>query len=90
VDYITPVNGLVDRLPVPMARAAKSLGSADGAPPIELLDGEQLAELLKDLQLGVRTESIEKVDVDEVCLKAFDPGIASAPPPRRPTARVDR
>ncbi len=37
----------------------------DGAPPIDLVDGDQLADKLKDLKLGVSTELIEKVAVDE-------------------------
>jgi restriction system protein len=47
------------------SRGAQEEATRDGAPPIDLIDGEQLADLLKDLQLGVRTEMIEKVDVDE-------------------------
>ncbi len=37
----------------------------DGAPPIDLVDGDQLAEKLKELQLGVKTEMIEKVTVEK-------------------------
>ncbi len=37
----------------------------DGAPPIDLIDGEQLAEKLKELRLGITTEVVEKVTVDE-------------------------
>ena len=47
------------------SRAAQEEATRDGAPPIDLIDGERLAELLKDLRLGVQTEMIEKVDVDE-------------------------
>jgi len=39
--------------------------SRDGAPPIDLVDGNQLAEKLKNLGLGVRIEILEKVIVDE-------------------------
>ena len=46
-------------------RGAQEEATRDGAPPIDLIDGERFAELLKELQLGVRTEMIEKVDVDE-------------------------
>jgi len=46
-------------------RAAQEEATRDGAPPIDLIDGERLAELLKELHLGVQTEMIEKVDVDE-------------------------
>ena len=37
----------------------------DGAPPIDLIDGDQLAEKLKELKLGVITELIENVSVSE-------------------------
>jgi len=36
----------------------------DGAPPIDLVDGEQLGLMLKDLGLGVTTEMVEAVRVD--------------------------
>ena len=35
-----------------------------GAPPIDLVDGEQLAEMLKELSLGVTTERVERVTID--------------------------
>ena len=37
----------------------------DGAPPIDLVDGEHLAEKLKEFGLGIKTEMIEKVTVDK-------------------------
>lgn len=37
----------------------------DGAPPIDLVDGEQLADKLKEFQLGVKTEMVEKVTVNK-------------------------
>lgn len=33
----------------------------DGVPPIDLVDGEQLADKLKELELGVKTKLVEKV-----------------------------
>ena len=36
----------------------------DGAPPIDLVDGNELADKLKDLGLGVGKEMIEIVTVD--------------------------
>lgn len=36
----------------------------DGAPPIDLIDGQQLVEKLKELSLGVKTEVVEKVVID--------------------------
>lgn len=39
----------------------------DGAPPIDLVDGEQLMDKLKELGLGVKTEKIEmeKIKIDQ-------------------------
>ena len=44
---------------------AKREATRDGAPPIDLIDGEQLCELLKDLGLGVetRTRTLEEVKI---------------------------
>jgi len=36
----------------------------DGASPIDLMDGEQLVEKLKELSLGVKTEAVERVIID--------------------------
>lgn len=36
----------------------------DGAPPIDLIDGEQLVQRLKELGLGVKITMIESVEVD--------------------------
>jgi restriction system protein len=36
----------------------------DGAPPIDLVDGDQLADKLKELGLGIKTEVVEEVSVD--------------------------
>lgn len=45
--------------------AALKEAMRDGAPPIDLVDGEQLADKLKELQLGIKTEMIEKVTIDK-------------------------
>jgi restriction system protein len=45
-------------------REAMREATRDGAPAIDLIDGEQLAALLKKLRLGVRTELVEHVTVD--------------------------
>ena len=37
----------------------------DGAPPIDLLDGVEFAAKLKELSIGIRTERIELVHIDE-------------------------
>ena len=44
--------------------AAIKEATRDGAPPIDLVDGDELAEKLKELALGVRTELVERVSVD--------------------------
>jgi restriction system protein len=42
---------------------AKKEATRDGAPPIDLIDGDQLCELLKNLKLGVATKMVEEVAV---------------------------
>jgi len=44
--------------------AAIKEATRDGAPPIDLIDGAELAEKLKELGLGVRTETVEVPRVD--------------------------
>ena len=44
---------------------ASDEATRDGATAIDLIDGDRLCELLKGLSLGVSTEMIEKVTVDE-------------------------
>jgi restriction system protein len=43
---------------------AKREATRDGAPAIDLIDGDQLCDLLKELKLGVRTELVEKMNVE--------------------------
>ena len=45
--------------------AAIKEATRDGAPPIDLVDGEHLAEKLKEFGLGIKTEMIEKVTLDK-------------------------
>jgi restriction system protein len=45
--------------------AAVKEATRDGAPPIDLVDGEKLAEKLKEFQLGIKTQMIEKVTIDK-------------------------
>jgi restriction system protein len=45
-------------------REAIKEATRDGAPPIDLIDGEQLVQRLKDLGLGVTIRMIESVEVD--------------------------
>jgi restriction system protein len=41
----------------------------DGASPIDLMDGDQLADKLKELRLGINTEMVENVHVDSEWFK---------------------
>lgn len=43
---------------------ASQEATRDGAPPIDLIDGEQLIDKLKDLKLGVATRQVEVVEVN--------------------------
>lgn len=54
-------------------REARSEAQRDGAPPIDLLDGDELAVKLKELGIGVRTEleTIEKIIIDEEWYKSL-------------------
>lgn len=45
-------------------KAAIEEANRDGVAPIDLVDGDQLADKLKELSLGVKTELVEKVTVD--------------------------
>ncbi len=45
--------------------AAIKEATRDGAPPVDLVDGDDLAEKLKELNLGVQTEMVEKVSLDK-------------------------
>ena len=49
-------------------RDAVAEATREGAPPIDLIDGDRLADMLKSLKLGVRTEIVERVVVDEAWL----------------------
>ncbi|MGH8901323.1 MAG: restriction endonuclease [Egibacteraceae bacterium] len=52
---------------------AKAEANRAGAPPIDLIDGYQLCDLLKKYQLGVRTTErvVEEVDIDENFLSSL-------------------
>ncbi|MCC9075207.1 restriction endonuclease [Litorilinea aerophila] len=47
------------------SRDAQKEATRDGAPPIDLIDGEQLLDLLKNLELGVQRKVVEKIIIDE-------------------------
>jgi len=53
------------------SREARAEATRDGAPPIDLLDGEQLLDKLKELQLGVAVKMIEEVTVLPEWFKAI-------------------
>ncbi len=52
-------------------RDAIKEATRDGAPPIDLIDGELLCDKLKELKLGVQTELIESVTVKSDWYKAL-------------------
>lgn len=45
--------------------AAIREGTRDGAPAIDMIDGDQLADKLKELGLGIKTEVVEKITVEK-------------------------
>jgi restriction system protein len=45
--------------------SAKKEATRDGAPALDLIDGEQLCKIIKDLKLGVDTKMIEVVEIKE-------------------------
>ena len=52
-------------------RDARKKATRDGAPPIDLIDGELLCEKLKELSLGVVTRVVEEVNVDQTFFSNF-------------------
>jgi len=52
-------------------RDARKEATRDGAPPIDLIDGEQLVEKLKDLRLGVKVTMVENTEVNEEWFKSL-------------------
>ncbi len=51
--------------------AAVKEATRDGAPPIDLVDGDEIAEKLKELALGVKTELVERISVDETWFESL-------------------
>ncbi len=43
----------------------------DGAIPIDLVSGEKLIDMIKELGFGIKTELIEKVEIDEIFYKSI-------------------
>lgn len=52
-------------------RDAKSEASRDGAPPVDLVDGELLTEKMKELGLGVKIKTEEIIQIDKDWFKNF-------------------
>lgn len=51
--------------------AALKEATRDGAPPIDLVNGDELAEKLKEFSLGVKTELVERVSIDQAWFENF-------------------
>lgn len=52
-------------------RDARKEATRDGAPPIDLIDGELLCEKLKEFSLGVKTKIVEEIEIDENFFSKF-------------------
>jgi restriction system protein len=52
-------------------REARKEATRDGAPPIDLIDGEMLCEKLKEFSLGVKTKIVEEVEIDKTFFDKF-------------------
>jgi restriction system protein len=45
----------------------------DGAPPVDLIDGDRLCELLKKYEVGVTTRTVEDVAINIDYFKSLEP-----------------
>ncbi len=56
-------------------KAAQSEATRDGAPPIELINGETLCDLLKEHKLGVRVteRTVEDIDIEDDYFERLEP-----------------
>ena len=52
-------------------RDAIKEANRDGAPAIDLIDGEKLADQLKELGMGVKVDLIERVNVEAAWFEAI-------------------
>ena len=52
---------------------AKAEANRDGAPPVDLVDGASLCELLADHEIGVkvRTRTVREIEIDEESLSSI-------------------
>ena len=55
-------------------RGARDEASRDGAPPVQLIDGEDLCDLLQEYKLGVatRVRTIEDIEIDTSWFEQFE------------------
>ena len=49
------------------SREARAEAQRDGAPPLGLIDGDELVQMLKDLRLGIKVtdRTVEEIEVDK-------------------------
>jgi restriction system protein len=59
-------------------REATKEATRDGAPPIDLIDGDLFCDKLKELKLGIITKQIEDVSVDAEWFETFSERIQKA------------
>lgn len=52
-------------------RDARHEASRDGAPPIDLMDGTELVEKIKELGMGIRVKTEEVVEIDKDWFRSF-------------------
>jgi restriction system protein len=52
-------------------REARKEATRDGAPPIDLIDGQLLCEKLKEFSLGIKTKVVEEVEIDKTFFNKF-------------------
>lgn len=52
-------------------REARKEATRDGAPPIDLINGELLCEKLKEFSLGVKTRIVEEIEIDKTFFDKF-------------------
>jgi restriction system protein len=64
-------------------KEARDEATRDGAPPVELISGDDLCDLLKQYGLGVvlKVRTVEEIEVDESFFDQFeaDLGVRSIP-----------
>ena len=53
-------------------RDAKTEAGREGAPKIDLIDGQKLVEKMKELELGINIKREEEVEIDKDWFKEFD------------------